>query len=76
MVEDIVSIPAEAILATKSYFDGPLVLFEGRYPDGNEDSFDLCIPNLTDPSDWLPRIHAAIDSQHSSDRVEHSEERM
>lgn len=61
MVEDIVGIPPEAIHAARSYFQGPLVLFEGRYLDGNENCFDLRIPNLTDPSDWLPRIQAVID---------------
>lgn len=65
MVEDIVNIAPEAIIAAKSYFSGPLVLFEGRYPDGNENSFDLRIPNLTGPSDWLSQIHAAIDHYHS-----------
>lgn len=76
MVEDIVSNPPEAIIAAKSYFDGPLVLFEGRYPDGNESSFDVRIPNLTDPSDWLPLIQDVIEIHHSSLRVERSKERI
>ena len=74
MVEDIVSIPPEAIVAARSYFQGPLVLFEGRFPDAAETSFDLRIPNLTDPSEWLPRIQSAIDDYHWQLRSEHSEE--
>ena len=57
MVEDIVSVPPEAIIAAKSYFTGPLVLFEGRYPASHRDPFDLCIPVLTRPEVWLPQIN-------------------
>ena len=60
MVEDIVSIPPEAIIAAKSYFDGPLVLFESRCAAENERVFDLRVPNLTEPSEWLQRIEALI----------------
>jgi len=60
MVEDIVSIPPEAIIAAKSYFDGPLVLFESRYPAENEHAFDLRVPNLTEPNEWLQRIQAVV----------------
>jgi hypothetical protein len=60
MVEDIVSIPPEAIIAAKSYFDGPLVLFESRYPTENEHVFDLRVHNLTEPSEWLQRIQTVI----------------
>lgn len=74
MVEDIVSIPPEAITAAKSYFPGPLVLFEGRYPDGYETSFDQRIPNLTSPSDWLPQIQAAIENYDEYSRAERSRE--
>ena len=74
MVEDIVSLPPEAIVAAKSYFQGPLVLFEGRYPDANQDCFDLRIPNLTDPSDWLLRIQTIIDRFASCPPAEHFEE--
>ena len=60
MVEDIVSIPSEAIIAAKSYFHGPLVLFESRCAAENEHVFDLRVPNLTQPSEWLQRIQAVI----------------
>lgn len=61
MVEDIVSLPREAITAAKSYFDGPLVLFESPARDDDHDSFDLCVPILTGPNEWLPKIEALID---------------
>ena len=32
MVEDILVLPPEAIVAARSYFTGPVVLFEGRTP--------------------------------------------
>lgn len=76
MVEDVVSVPTEAILAAKSYFDGPLVLFEGRYPVRYECSFDLRIPNLSDPSDWLVRIEALINHQRLCKTAEHFKERV
>jgi hypothetical protein len=62
MVEDIVSVPAEAIIAARSYFTGPLVLFEGRYPANHPDVFDLCIPILTRPEVWLPQIDELAES--------------
>jgi hypothetical protein len=61
MVEDIVSVPQEALLYAKAYFDGPLVLFEARLQKEYRDSFDLCVPILTGPSEWLPQIEALID---------------
>lgn len=56
MVEDIVPVPPEAIVAARSYFTGPLVLFEGRTPTGNREAFDLSVPVLTRPEVWLPQI--------------------
>jgi hypothetical protein len=56
MVEDIVPVPPEAIVAARSYFTGPLVLFEGRTPTGHSEAFDLCVPVLTRPEVWLPQI--------------------
>lgn len=76
MVEDIVHIPSEAIIAARCYFDGPLVLFEGRHPTETEHSFDLCIPNLTNPTDWLPRIQGMIDSYRATLGAKRSEELM
>ena len=60
MVEDIVSVPNEAITAAKSYFDGPLVLFESRSFAEHRGAFDLCIPILTSPSVWLEQLEALI----------------
>ena len=56
MVEDIVPVPMEAIVAARSYFTGPLVLFEGRTPTVHRDVFDLSVPVLTRPEVWLPQI--------------------
>lgn len=56
MVEDIVSVPHDAIIAAQSYFTGPLVLFEGRKPSSHADTFDLRIPPMTRPEVWLPQI--------------------
>lgn len=56
MVEDIVSVPQEAITAAKSYFSGPLVLFEARSQVRNRELFSLCIPILSGPSTWLPKL--------------------
>ena len=66
MVEDIVSVPPEVIVAARSYFTGPLVLFEGRYPVKHQDGFDLCIPILTRPEVWLPKIDELAKTPHSS----------
>jgi hypothetical protein len=71
MVEDIVSIPQEAILAAKSYFDGPLVLFEARLQKEFRDCFDLCVPILTGPSEWLPQIEALIENDSSRSSVDY-----
>ena len=65
MVEDVVSVPPEAIVAARSYFTGPLVLFEGRYPADHPDVFDLCIPILTRPEVWLPQIDELTETFHS-----------
>jgi len=65
MVEDIVSVPPEAIIAARSYFTGPLVLFEGRYPANHQNLFDLCIPILTRPEVWLPQIDELAGTSHS-----------
>jgi len=54
MVEDIVSVPPEAITAAKSYFNGPIVLFQARSRSAYKNSFDLCVPILSGPSVWLP----------------------
>ena len=56
MVEDILVLPPEAIIAARSYFTGPVVLFEGRTPTSHGDVFDLRVPVLTRPEVWLPQI--------------------
>jgi hypothetical protein len=65
MVEDIVSIPQEAIVAAISYFDGPLVLFEARM-QGSRDAFDLRVPILTGPTEWLLEVEKLIEKTHST----------
>jgi hypothetical protein len=62
MVEDIVSVPEEAIAAAKSYFQGPLVLFQARPLCTYQDAFDLCVPMLSGPSVWLPKLEAFLDT--------------
>ena len=56
MVEDVLVLPPEAITAARSYFTGPVVLFEGRTPTSHGDAFDLRVPALTRPEVWLPQI--------------------
>jgi hypothetical protein len=65
MVEDIVRVPPEAIIAAQSYFTGPLVLFEGRFPVTHQDPFELCIPLLTRPEVWLPQIEKLTEASPS-----------
>jgi len=62
MVEDIVNIPEEAITAAKSYFQGPLILFQARSRSAYKESFDLCVPILSGPSVWLPKLEALLDT--------------
>lgn len=70
MVEDIVSVPPEAIAAAKSYFRGPLVLFQARSRTAYKDSFDLCVPILSGPSVWLPKLEALLDSNRLNSKSE------
>jgi len=70
MVEDIVSLPQEAINAAKSYFNGPLVLFEARPHSKEKELFDLCVPILSGPSAWLPKIETLIQTSHSNSASE------
>ena len=65
MVEDIVSVPPEAITAAKSYFHGPLVLFQARSRSTYKDSFDLCVPILSGPTVWLPKLEALLEAGRS-----------
>ena len=70
MVEDIVSVPQEAITAARSYYHGPLILFEARSQTSYRDSFDLCVPILSGPAAWLPRLEALLDGGHSKPKFE------
>jgi hypothetical protein len=73
MVEDIVSIPQEALLYAKAYFDGPLILFEARLQSNYKDSFDLSVPILTGPSEWLLQIESLIEKDRSRASVRYYE---
>jgi hypothetical protein len=70
MVEDIVSVPQEAITAAKSYFHGPLVLFQARTKSAHKDAFDLCVPILSGPSVWLPKLEALLEANLTKSKPE------
>ena len=76
MVEDIVSVPHEAITAAQSYFDGPLVLFQARSRSPYKNFFDLCVPILSGPSAWLPTIEGLIQAGHSDSKSESKEPKV
>jgi hypothetical protein len=76
MVEDIVSVPQEALLYAKYYFDGPLVLFEARFQSSYRVSFDLCVPILTGPSEWLLQIEALIEKDRSRPPLKYLEKHL
>ena len=69
MVEDIVSVPPAAIAAARSYFNGPLVLFQARSGSAYRDSFDLCVPILSGPPVWLPKLESLLDSRRLKSKV-------
>lgn len=70
MVEDIVSVPQEAITAARSYFQGPLVLFQARTRSAHKEAFDLCVPILSGPGVWLPKLEALLDSTRINSKPE------
>ena len=70
MVEDIVRVPLEAIDAARSYFAGPLVLFEGRVPNKYRNAFDLRVAALTRPEVWLPQIDKLSEMNRPSPVIE------
>ena len=70
MVEDIVSVPSEAIAAARSYFQGPLILFQARSRSAYKDSFDLCVPILSGPSVWLPKLEALLNANERQAKAE------
>ena len=73
MVEDIVSVPQEAIIAARSYSDGPVILFEGRYPNESPTAFHLRVRNLTAPAEWLQGIQDVIQNHHACAKAERSD---
>ncbi|WP_348261204.1 hypothetical protein P8935_15515 [Telmatobacter sp. DSM 110680] len=54
-----------AALLTKSDLPLPVILFAGTDESYTESEFDLVIPALTSPSDWLARIGETIEQFHS-----------
>jgi hypothetical protein len=50
----------QAVATTRSYTSAPLILFEGPDRLGNESEFDLVIPPLSSPEEWLQRIADTI----------------
>ena len=60
MVEDIVSVPQEAIIAARSYSrPARSVRRHARDPE-IKSTFDLRVPILSGPSAWLPQVEALI----------------
>jgi hypothetical protein len=54
------AVPAEAISVAKDA-RGPVILFANADEEYPESSFDLVIPILTHPANWLARIHETIE---------------
>jgi len=50
----------EAITLARSQSSAPLILFETSNGPGDEAEFDLVIPPLTPPHEWLAKLAAAI----------------
>ena len=59
------SVPVEAIREVKSAARGPVILFANADEEYPESSFDLVIPVLTPPANWLARIQEAIEHSRS-----------
>ena len=55
----------EAVTLAREQSCAPLILFDGLNRAGNESDFDLVIPPLTPPQEWLAKIAATI-QQHRS----------
>jgi hypothetical protein len=62
MTEDPRASRREAISLVRSYSAAPLVLFQTVGPTFDEPEFDLVIPVLTPPREWLEKIAATIES--------------
>jgi hypothetical protein len=50
-----------AVTLVNSLSSAPLVLFESGYDGPDESEFDLVIPNLTPPEEWLESISQTIE---------------
>lgn len=61
MTEDPRASRREAIFLVRSHSSAPLVLFQTVGPTLDESEFDLVIPVLTPPHEWLERVTAAIE---------------
>jgi hypothetical protein len=48
--------PYDAISLTRSNSTAPLILFQSGNPHYDDAEFDLIVPGLTDPSEWLSAI--------------------
>lgn len=59
---DSAPLPIELVTTVRTLCSAPLVLFENSTLDGGESGFDLIIPNLTPPADWLRRLHDLLDT--------------
>lgn len=61
MTEDPRASRHEAISLVRSHSSAPLVLFQTAGPTFDEPEFDLVIPVLTPPREWLEKIAATIE---------------
>jgi hypothetical protein len=65
MTEDPRASRREAISLVRSYSPAPLILFQTVGPTFDEPEFDLVIPVLTPPREWLEKIAATIEHSRS-----------
>ncbi len=55
----------EAVTLARAQSCAPLILFETCNAPGDESDFDLVIPPLTPPQEWLAKIAATIQQRRS-----------
>lgn len=55
----------EAVVLARTQSSAPLILFDGPNHAGDESDFDLVIPPLTPPQEWLAKIAATIQQRRS-----------
>ncbi|HEX5235859.1 MAG TPA: hypothetical protein VFW25_11075 [Silvibacterium sp.] len=53
--------PADAIALIRAHTRAPLILFQNMAPSYSESDFNLVIPVLTHPTEWLHRLRAVIE---------------